>query len=366
MSSSNKVASMMAAVSSAALAVMVLPLYSDHNSSARRKREQTNEFCQFYFEKFLSSDVPVMLYERPSFIIPGPASYHNWKLAIRQNANRIDSSKVGDDIAPKTSNRIHGLLRTFEAFLRQQPPFYFLAPRRTDAESLSSFRDNPQDSRAEREDSSSSSLSSSVAFQNQSKRRFDEAFPEGLRWAIAHPHVDFSGTWRPIITDEFHRDYQLFLRRCGVPVLFRKFAISFVSITREEIQQEDQGRKLHLHGKTPAGSWQRTLISSGAEPETSEFEPYHTSFLDPDNERVYVEAWWEQNGTVHKSWLRGKPKLEGGSFETTRYMETCEETGEDILVCESRFHPSKEHLNDPSSRFNPAFVRWKYRRDDTN
>jgi len=195
-----------------------------------------------------------------------------------------------------------------------------------------------------------------------------DLLPKGPRWAIAHPETDLSGTWRPLVTKEFQQEYDTYLQNCGTSYMFRQVVLNFASTTRETITQVDQGRVLHFYGTAPGGNgWKRSLISSGAdaddESSDESYEPIHAEFLDPDKELVKVEAWWEDCGRVHKSFLRNKPKVRGGEFESKRYLITDEVTGEKQLVCESIFHPSQKHLDNPSSEFKPAFVRWKYQRE---
>ena len=71
-----------------------------------------------------------------------------------------------------------------------------------------------------------------------------------------------------------------------------------------------------------------------------------------------VEAWWEEDGTKHKSVLRGKPRVKGGVFETVRYLD---EEDTDVLICESTFLPS-ELEQGSSSSFKYASVLWRFRR----
>lgn len=266
----------------------------------------------------------------------------------------LNKEKEKEDLRDNSAEWI----ATLSNFLQQQSSILFPPTRTTESENDDSsfqnqnhsFSNVPQEEQQQQELTSYSTKS--------------EKLPEGPRWAVSHPKVDFTGTWKPIVTEEFKDEYESYLKKCATSVFFRKVVINFASTTREVIQHAESGRKLHFHGKTPVGSWERTLVSSGADADSSHFEPHQTNFLDPDKERVYVEAWWEEDGTVHKSWLRGKPRVEGGAFESTRYIEACPTTGQDILVCESKFHPSKDHLNDRNSRFQPAVVRWKYHREE--
>jgi hypothetical protein len=87
--------------------------------------------------------------------------------------------------------------------------------------------------------------------------------PSGPRWAVSHPKIDLSGTWKPIITADFLKQYDEYLENCGTTYFFRQLCLKFCTMTRETITQLDNGRTLELFGKTPAGSWRRSLISSG-------------------------------------------------------------------------------------------------------
>lgn len=74
-----------------------------------------------------------------------------------------------------------------------------------------------------------------------------------------------------------------------------------------------------------------------------------------DSEDVDAEAWWEERGTKHRSWLRGGKKYGGGDFESLRYL--ADGSGGDVLVCESIFHPK-----DASKQ--KAAVTWRFQRDE--
>jgi hypothetical protein len=201
-----------------------------------------------------------------------------------------------------------------------------------------------------------------------------EGLPSGSRWATAHPGTDLSGTWKPIITPEFLKEYDEYLANCGTSFFFRQLCLKFCSTTRETIIQRDNGRILELDGKSPAGGWKRSLVSSGASASSPQYQVAYTEFLDPDKDKVQVEAWWEKEGTVHHSILRNKPTVGGGEFDTLRYLSTDASSGsvdsdavtacdQTILVTESTFRPSQKHLSNPSgSVFKPAHVRWEYSR----
>jgi hypothetical protein len=129
--------------------------------------------------------------------------------------------------------------------------------------------------------------------------------------------------------------------------------VSIVGLTTEETAQSDQGRELLIRGRNVRGIWERTLTASGADRASvnGEYTPVQTVIITADAEAVQSEAWWEQEGTVHRSWLRGVTKYGGGEFESKRYLED----GGNVLVCESTFHPA-----DPSRE--KAHVTWRFQR----
>lgn len=182
--------------------------------------------------------------------------------------------------------------------------------------------------------------------------------PVGTRWAISHPQVDFSGTWAPVIDQLFLQQYSHYLSRIGISLVMRQVCCRFCQTTREHVEQQDGGRCLHFTTTSPAGSWRRSLTSSGTDNNGRKdtFQVVHSEFLDPDRALVQVEAWWQDQGTVHVSWLRNTPRVQGGEFESRRYLQKADD-GVVELICESTFHPAAG-----SSKFQPASVRWRYRK----
>lgn len=176
--------------------------------------------------------------------------------------------------------------------------------------------------------------------------------PHGDRWAVASPDTDLSGSWKIIVSDEFKKEYDEYLRRLGQPLLVRTIAVSIIGLTAEETKQLDHGRKLFIRGINSRGIWERTLVASGSEDRNGDFQPEWVPVVTADAETVETESWWEENGSVHKSWLRGGRKYGGGDFESTRYLE---QNG-DVLVCESVFHPREQDRE-------KAFVTWKFLRE---
>jgi hypothetical protein len=166
--------------------------------------------------------------------------------------------------------------------------------------------------------------------------------------------VDLSGTWDLIVTESFKEDYDKYLMMLGQPFLVRSVAVQIVGMTTEETVQKEDGRLLFIRGRNVRGLWERTLIASAPERGVDEeFQPLLTPITTADDEDVMSEAWWEKNGTVHRSWLRGVEKYGGGDFESQRYLEDSGKT----LACMSIFHP-----NDKSRE--KASVTWRFHRSN--
>jgi hypothetical protein len=169
------------------------------------------------------------------------------------------------------------------------------------------------------------------------------------RQSTAASHVDLSGTWRPIVTNEFKQEYDQYLLNCSESYMFRKLIVNGISLQKEIIRQSKDGALMQIVASNPAGNWNRTLVAFA--------EPTNVTVKDPYGDVVQVEAWWGQEGTVHKSWLRDKPRMLGGAFETARYLES-----ENVLVCESSFHPSP--TASASTNFKYGHVVWKFKREE--
>lgn len=183
--------------------------------------------------------------------------------------------------------------------------------------------------------------------------------PHGERWAVAAPGVDLSGKWELIVTEEFKTQYDQYLERLGQPKLVRSVALSapVIGKTMEELIQIDCGQSLLIRGKNVRGSWDRTLIASGATKYQSDFEPQIVPIRTIDGEQVESESWWEHDGTVHVSWMRGVAMYGGGSFFNRRYLEEDAETHETVYVAEGSFI-----FNDPNKEDN--VLNWRFRRMD--
>lgn len=184
------------------------------------------------------------------------------------------------------------------------------------------------------------------------------------RWALSDPKVDLSGSWVLIADDSFKAEYDIYLRNLGFNRLTRGVAVSLISRTTEVTRQSERGRSLYLCGKNPKGSWERTIVASGypdfetQSERTAGKDYFHRShsIKTAESEDVEAEAWWEDRGRVHISWLRGGTKYGGGDFESRRYVQVGDKgSSDDILVCESVFHPKKKGKE-------KAEVTWKFKR----
>lgn len=161
--------------------------------------------------------------------------------------------------------------------------------------------------------------------------------------------TDLSGKWDLVVSEDFKTEYDTYLKLLGQPSLVRSVALSIIGMTTEETVQTDDGKELRIRGRNVRGKWERTLTASSAD------KPMLTPLVTADNETVQAECWWEGNGSIHRSWLRGVEKYGGGNFESKRYLEDEDQ----ILVCESTFHPLD------SSR-EKAHVVWRFRRADSD
>lgn len=202
-------------------------------------------------------------------------------------------------------------------------------------------------------------VASSVIHQEEDEKEEEETvreiqLPKGERWAVSSPEVNLTGKWKIIASDDFKKDYDLYLKNLGQPSLVRSIAVSIVDMTTEEVIQLDNGRSVSIKGKNLRGVWDRTLLASGSDIGVEHGEnDEHTkiSLVTADKEHVEAESWWEKNGTVHRSWLRGVKKYGGGDFESRRYLAD----GGKKLICESVFHPQARDKEN-------AVITWVFER----
>lgn len=154
-----------------------------------------------------------------------------------------------------------------------------------------------------------------------------------------------------IESEEFKQQYDEYLKRLGQPMIVRGVALGIIGLTTEYTKQKDEGRTLLIRGINARGIWERSLISSGADGSVVDYDPLEINVVTADAETVKAEAWWEDNGTVHVSWMRGVSKYGGGDFLSRRYLE---QAGK-VLVCETIFHP-----NDKTRE--KAHITWNFLR----
>lgn len=183
--------------------------------------------------------------------------------------------------------------------------------------------------------------------------------PAGDRWAIASPEVDISGKWKLIITEKFKEEYDEFLKSLGQPLIVRGAALLIVGNTREETKQGDGGREVYIRGVNAKGVWERTLISSGSDFDTTlspnedgSYNHVPVQILTADSEKVDATSWWENDGTVHVSVTQTR-RYGGGNFESRRYLEN----NGDVYVCESIFR------RDNSADGPDPQLKWKFLRE---
>lgn len=179
----------------------------------------------------------------------------------------------------------------------------------------------------------------------------NQSLPEGDRWAIANNGVDLSGDWQLSVTVGFKKEYDAYLEKLGQPKLVRSVALGIVAQTTEKLEQTDQGRSLLIVGRNIRGTWSRTLIASGSDMIDASFDPILAPMISADSENVEAESWWENNGSVHVSWMRGVTKYGGGSFQSRRYLED----DDTVYVCESAFVPNEKSRQ-------PIKLTWKFER----
>lgn len=182
--------------------------------------------------------------------------------------------------------------------------------------------------------------------------------PSGDRWSVAAPGVDLSGKWELIVTNDFKKQYDKYLAGLGQPRIVRSVALSgpVIGQTMEELIQIDQGHSLIIRGTNVRGTWDRTLVASGSTKNSETFEPLITPIRTVDQELVEAEAWWEDEGKAHVSWMRGVIMYGGGSFYSKRYFEEKEnDDDETVYACEGFFE-----FNDPKKENNE--LTWRFRR----
>ena len=184
------------------------------------------------------------------------------------------------------------------------------------------------------------------------ENRLEPTSPMGDRWSICDPSVDLSGSYALAVDDEFYQEYEEYLTGLGIGYFIRKVALQVISQTSEIIEQTKDGKEMRIIGSNPKGKWDRTFISSGSDFATDVGEDFVHDQMEmklANAEDVLGEAWWEEKGTVHRSFLRGGgADYGGGDFESKRYFDE-----NNTYICESLFHPENDERKTLS-------VTWKF------
>jgi len=184
------------------------------------------------------------------------------------------------------------------------------------------------------------------------ENRVEPTFPSGDRWAICDPTIDLTGSYALAVDDQFYKEYEEYLTGLGIGYFVRKVALQVISQTAEIIEQSKDGKDMRIIGRNPKGEWDRTFVSSGSDYALNVGEDFVHDLMEmtlANGEDVTGESWWEEKGTVHRSFLRGGgASYGGGDFESKRYFDE-----NNAYICESFFHPQDGHKKTIS-------VTWKF------
>jgi hypothetical protein len=182
--------------------------------------------------------------------------------------------------------------------------------------------------------------------------------------------VDLAGRWRPsaTISSQDLTDYDEFLKACcsdKISYWTRKLLTSSSIVSRQEfvVTQFDEGRILEFVDIHPLSSnvWNRTIVTNGNRfgtngPEMSREDV--NRLKDPQGDPILIEAYWQDNGTVHTSLLRkvddrndGDRSANQGWLQTRRYLfseknhletdkEEKKEETKRVMVVETTYHSS--------------------------
>jgi hypothetical protein len=224
--------------------------------------------------------------------------------------------------------------------------------------------------------------SESVLFSTTSSSTPSQLHPIIERPSRVDPRVDLTGRWRPATTvsSQDRTDYNEFLKACcsdKTSFWTRKLLTSSSIVSRQEfvVKQLDEGRILEFVDIHPLSSnvWNRTIVTN-RDPENSSgssltmareddvkfdsYRSYVNRLKDPQGDPILIEAYWQENGTVHTSLLRkvddsndGDRSATQGWLQTRRYLysgknnletdkqEDQEETKR-VMVVETTYHSS--------------------------
>eukprot|EP00980_Cylindrotheca_fusiformis_P028465 scaffold22602_cov154-Cylindrotheca_fusiformis.AAC.5 len=243
-------------------------------------------------------------------------------LHTSQQANEIDNDGESTMTLGKRMKSLPGKIIGFIARIRIRSPVYLIDDGDNDAHAASSSEeenakssaDNNNGGTEEEDDREDDETTMEAGDEGEGSESEDEYHSD--RRLTSAEDVDFSGIWRPIVNSDFKDRYDDYLKNCSQSFMFRKVIVNGISTQKETFRHLDGGENLQIIASNPVGNWNRTLVAS------TESSPKNVTIKDPDGDKVQVESWWEQDGRVHKSWLREKPRVKGGEFETARYMES--------------------------------------------
>ena len=158
----------------------------------------------------------------------------------------------------------------------------------------------------------------------------------------AASRVDLTGRWRPAntISAQDLTDYDEFLKACcsdKISYWTRQLLSSSSVVSRQEfvVKQFDEGRILEFVDVHPLASnvWNRTIVTSTS-PKNNRLgknssamarqgdskldgrRSYANRIKGPQGNPVLVEAYWEENGTVHTSLLRMAVNDDNGEVDS--------------------------------------------------
>ena len=165
----------------------------------------------------------------------------------------------------------------------------------------------------------------------------------------ADPRVDLTGRWRPskTISTQDLNDYDNFLKACCSDQLsyWTRTLISSSSIvSRQElvVKQLDGGRVLEIVDIHPLTSrhYNRTIVTSKNTENSKmlhdDYQAYENRLKDPRGNPILIEAYWQENGTVHTSLVR---QVDGGDTSDDR-------NSDEWLQTKRYLFSEKDHFKD--------------------
>ena len=318
----------------------------------------------------------------------------------RQALIKLSSSSTITDVINNSSNSSNKikLFLTSANFRNNDdialPPLIAeLVQQRTKSTTKQSDDDDDDDDDND-ESTTHSGLSPTVSSSSSSSSQ-SSSIDDQRSFQIGNPLINLTGRWRPAtttITTSDLIDYDSFLKACcsdTITYWIRQLLTSSSIVSRQElaVKQLDGGLVMEFVDVHPLSSkiWNRTIMTSsrisseissrssgtinatGLTENTNNYRPYVNRLKDPYGDPILVEAYWQNNGTVHttlsrKSIASNSDKDNGDSnsdennpiewIEMNRYL-LLEEEGEHhhhdnnleeereknrVLVCETIFY----------------------------